>query len=159
MIVYHGSFCSVDKPDIFHSRKNVDFGKAFYVTPIFEQAHKWSKRFADKGLDGYIYSFEFDERIAKQFKIKKFNSYSKEWLDFIVACRRELDTTDYDIVIGGVANDKVFNTIELYFQDLISKTEAIKRLKYEKPNLQIAFRNQTAIDKCLVFKGCEKYDG
>lgn len=43
------------------------------------------------------------------------------------------DATDYDIVIGGAANDKVFNTVELYFDNLIDKKEAIRRLRYEKP--------------------------
>ena len=28
----------VDKPDLTHSRPNVDFGKGFYTTPIYEQA-------------------------------------------------------------------------------------------------------------------------
>ncbi len=40
MILYHGSFVAVNQPDLVHSRKNVDFGKGFYVTPIFEQAKK-----------------------------------------------------------------------------------------------------------------------
>ena len=40
MILYHGSFVAVTQPDLVHSRKNVDFGKGFYVTPIFEQAKK-----------------------------------------------------------------------------------------------------------------------
>lgn len=61
----------------------------------------------------------------------------------------------YDIVIGGVANDKVFNTVELYFDHLIDKAEAIKRLRYEKPNLQICFRTETALKK-LLFKGSEQ---
>lgn len=39
-------------------------------------------------------------------------------------------------MIGGVANDKAFNTVELYFDNLIDKKEAIHRLRFEKPNLQ-----------------------
>ena len=34
MIVYHGSYCIVDKPDIKFSREALDFGKGFYVTNI-----------------------------------------------------------------------------------------------------------------------------
>ena len=45
----------------------------------------------------------------------------------------------------GVANDKVFNTVELFFDGLIDKTEAINRLRYEKPNLQICFRTEKAL--------------
>ena len=86
----------------------------------------------------------------------RFDSYSEEWLDFILACRSGEDATDYDIVMGGVANDKVFNTIELYFDRLIDKAEAINRLKYEKPNLQICFRVQAVMDQYLHFEGSER---
>lgn len=86
----------------------------------------------------------------------KFDSYSEEWLDFILKCRTGNDITDYDIVIGGVANDKVFNTVELYFDNLIDKGEAIRRLRYEKPNLQICFRTQNALDEYLHYEGSEQ---
>ena len=58
---------------------------------------------------------------------------------------------DYDIVEGGVANDDVFNTTELYISDLIPKEEALKRLQYEKPNNQICILNQSIIDRFLHF--------
>lgn len=41
MILYHGSYIEISKPDLGHSRKNVDFGAGFYTTPIREQATKW----------------------------------------------------------------------------------------------------------------------
>lgn len=48
MILYHGSYTEVKKPDISFSRRNLDFGRGFYVTPIYEQARKWSLRFKKK---------------------------------------------------------------------------------------------------------------
>lgn len=45
MILYHGSFLEVAKPDLVHSRHNVDFGRGFYVTPLYEQAVKWCGKF------------------------------------------------------------------------------------------------------------------
>jgi len=42
MILYHGSYTEVKKPDIGFSLRNLDFGRGFYVTPIYEQARKWS---------------------------------------------------------------------------------------------------------------------
>ena len=57
----------------------------------------------------------------------------------------------FDVIIGGVANDKVFDTVELFFDGLIDKSEALKRLRYEKPNMQICFRSQQVIDKHLKF--------
>ena len=80
----------------------------------------------------------------------------EEWLDFILTCRTGNDTTDYDVVVGGVANDKVFNTVELYFDNLIDKREAIRRLRYEKPNLQICFRTQKVLDEYLHYEGSEQ---
>lgn len=65
------------------------------------------------------------------------------------------DATDNDLVVGGVANDKVFNTVELFFDGLIDKAEAINRLRYEKPNLQICFRTEKALS-LLRFEGSEK---
>ena len=59
-------------------------------------------------------------------------------------------------MIGGVANDRVFNTVELFFDGLIDKVEAINRLRYEKPNLQICFRSQAAVEELLSFEGSEK---
>ena len=155
MILYHGSFVVVDKPDLTHSRPNVDFGKGFYTTPIYEQAEKWCGRFKRRSKDGIITSYEFDETAYATLKALKFDAYSEEWLDFILNCRRGQDNTDYDLVIGGVANDKVFNTVELYFDGLIDKKEAINRLRYEKPNLQMAFRTEKALSY-LRFEGSVK---
>ena len=90
----------------------------------------------------------------KDKSVQMENSDSEEWLDFILNCRSGKDSTDYDLVVGGVANDKVFNTVELFFDGLIDKTEAINRLRYEKPNLQICFRTEKALS-LLRFEGSE----
>ena len=120
MILYHGSWLEVSKPDLKHS--------------------------------GIVNIYEYNLDNIDALKILKFDSYSEEWLDFILKCRREKDDSDYDIVAGGVANDKVFNTVELYCAQLIDKKEAIRRLRYEKPNMQICFRTEEAL-KQLYFKG------
>lgn len=151
MKVYHGSYVEVPYPDIIHSRENVDFGKGFYTTPIYEQAEQWAKRFCKQNKKGIVSEYNFSESLLSDVKVLTFESYSEEWLDFILQCRTCKDTTDYDIVIGGVANDRVFNTVELYFDGLIDKVEAIKRLMYEETNLQITFRTEKALSK-LVFE-------
>ena len=154
MIIYHGSSVEVAKADVFHSRKNVDFGKGFYATPIKEQAVKWAARFKTHTGTGVVSEYEFDvESVKRNFKVLIFDGYTENWLDFIIDCRKCNDISNYDVIIGGVANDKVFNTIELFFDGLIEKTEAIKRLRYEKPNLQICIRNQKVIACALVFRG------
>ena len=154
MILYHGSYLEIAKPDLFHSRSNGDFGRGFYVTPLHEQAAKWCGKFKRRGKDGIISRYAFDESREAELKTLKFDSYSEDWLDFILNCRSGKDASDYDLVAGGVANDKVFNTVELFLDGLIDKTEAISRLRYDKPNLQICFRTKKAL-KLLRFEGSE----
>ena len=155
MILYHGFFVEINKPDLVHSRSNVDFGCGFYTTPLYEQAEKWCGKFKRRGKDGIISRYAYDEGRETELKTVKFDSYSEEWLDFILNCRSGKDATDYDLVVGGVADDKVFNTVELFFDGLIDKKEAINRLRYEKPNLQICFRTEAALS-LLRFEGSEK---
>ena len=155
MILYHGFFVEINKPDLVHSRSNVDFGCGFYTTPLYEQAEKWCGKFKRRGKDGIISRYAYDEGRETELKTVKFDSYSEEWLDFILNCRSGKDATDYDLVVGGVADDKVFNTVELFFDGLIDKKEAINRLRYEKPNLQICFLTEAALS-LLRFEGSEK---
>ena len=93
MIVYHGSWLEVKKPDLKHSRSDVDFGKGFYVTPLRDQAVKWCGKFKRRGKHGIVTIFEFKEDVQENLKILKFDSYSEEWLDFIMNCRREKDNS------------------------------------------------------------------
>lgn len=155
MILYHGSWLEIPNPDLSHSRPNVDYGRGFYTTPLLEQAIKWCGKFKRRGKQGIVSRYEFNELAYQKLKMLKFDSYSEEWLDFILNCRSGKDTSDYDIVMGGIANDKVFNTVELYFDHLIDKKEAINRLCYEKPNMQICFRTEVSLVKYLRFEGSE----
>lgn len=158
MILYHGSNIAIIKPDVLHSRSRVDFGQGFYLTPHYEQAKQWCRKFMTLKKTGVISRYEFDTYAYKECKVLRFDYYDKHWLDFIVGCRSGKPVDDYgiyDIIEGGVANDKVFNTIELFLSDLIDKKEVIKRLKYEKPNWQICLKKQCVIDRYLKFTGSE----
>lgn len=86
------------------------------------------------------------------FYVTPLHNQAVKWCDRFK--RSGKDTTDYDLVIGGVANDKIFNTIELFFDGLIDKAEAITRPRYEKPNLQICLRSEEAL-KLLHFERSE----
>ena len=153
MILYHGSFLEIAKPDLAHSRPNVDFGRGLYVTPLYEQAAKWCGKFKRRGKDGIISRYEYDESREVELKTLKFDSYSEEWLDFIFACRKgETIYLQYDVIIGGVANDNVFATLDAYFSGYMSKDIALDRLKYEKPNHQICILNDAILEQYLVFK-------
>lgn len=60
--------------------------------------------------------------------------------------------TGYDIIIGAVANDDVFKTVDMYFRDIWSKQKALDELRYYKMNDQICIINQDVLDKELIFR-------
>jgi len=152
MILYHGSYTEVKHPDLSFSRKEIDFGAGFYTTPIKEQAEKWSLRFKHKKGHAVISEYEFDNGVMEKLSVLRFETYSEDWLGFVTSCRVGKDSGgDYDMITGGVANDDVFNTLQLYLDKLISMDETIKRLRYEKPNIQYCFKNQAVIDDHLRF--------
>ncbi|MDE6561083.1 MAG: DUF3990 domain-containing protein [Muribaculaceae bacterium] len=148
MKLYHSSNVSVEFPDTLHSRDDLDFGKGFYLTPIKDQAISYAQRFQRRMQDAWLNIYELTYS-TKDWKEKVFYSYDKEWLDFISECRAGRDCFNFDIVIGGIANDKDIRTLDRYFQGEISSEQALGILKYEKPNIQYCIRNQEMIDNCL----------
>ena len=94
---------------------------------------------------------ELNDLAFEQYKVLKFEAYNGEWLDFVFACRQGNDPWGYDIIMGGVANDRVFDTINLYFDRLIGKDEALGRLKYLGPSYQICIKRQEVLDHFLTF--------
>lgn len=161
MKLYHGSTVIVDKPLVSYGRDNLDFGKGFYTTSMQGQAEKWIQRFISLGKKGIISIYNFDGTdIQKKYRYKKFPEYNEEWLDFVLASRDgSKDYLNYDIIEGGIANDKVFNTVELYFTGLIDKSTALQRLKFEQSNNQICFINQQVLDTVLKFESSYETKG
>lgn len=150
MLVYHTSDQRFVAPDTSHSRDALDFGKGFYVTRLREQAEKYAQRFIRAGKDAFLHIFEYTP--DEDFKVKTFDSYNEEWLDFVCRCRQGNDVyKQYDIIEGGVANDKVFQTVDLYIAGIYTKEQALQNLAYEMPNNQLCFITQKAIDNCLKF--------
>ena len=77
MILYHGSYLEIETPNLIYSRENVDFGRGFYTTPIYEQAVKWCEKFKRRGKDGIVSRYHFDEKGYLELKVLKFDSYSE----------------------------------------------------------------------------------
>lgn len=150
MIMYHSSNVIVDNPDLSHSRRYLDFGKGFYLTTIYEQAIRYAERFLRRGrtawLNTYLLSYKLDD-----WKIKRFYSYDAEWLDFVSMCRSGNDTNEYDLVIGGIANDRVILTLDRYFAGELTQEQALGLLKFEKPNIQYCIRSERMLKECMTY--------
>jgi len=153
MILYHGSDCIVNKPDILHSNKRLDFGQGFYLTSVKEQAERWAKRksLIHQNTTSFINIFEFTEK--EHFKIKDFMDDLNNWLDFVVDCRNGKSLyKQFDLIKGKVADDKVFRVVDMYKRGIWDKKRALEEIKVYKTYDQINFITQKVIDEMLVFK-------
>lgn len=159
LTVYHGATEVISSPICAFGRPRLDFGRGFYVTDIKEQAVRWAQTMADKRNAQSllnIYSLDRDAFLAECMH-KIFTSYDSEWLEFIVANRRgENLAAAYDYVEGGIANDRVIDTVNLYIQGLVDSATALQQLAFYKPNNQICLLNQTLTDKYLHFYDSER---
>lgn len=155
MILYHSSNTIVDSPDTKHSREYLDFGRGFYLTSLYEQAVRYAQRFKRRGQPSWLNTYDFvcDEN---EWNIKRFEAYNKEWLDFVGKCREGIDAGNYDMVIGGIANDRVIITLDRYFTGEITQDEALGLLRWESPNIQYCIRTDKMLQECLTYKGSEQ---
>jgi hypothetical protein len=158
MILYHGSYTEIEKPEILIQEKGRDFGFGFYTTTIKEQAERWAIRSArlrsrktnriEKAIVN-VYSFD---KSNNNLNIKLFPNANLEWLEFIIRCRSDLNYRhNFDIVSGKIANDNVGETIEYVLAGIMRKEDAIERLKFAKINDQICFCTDNSL-KFLNFK-------
>lgn len=154
--VYHGAAQQVEAPLVHVGRENLDFGKGFYITDLRKQARTWAEIKSRYLMDakGYIneYIFDFDNAI-KEFRYKKFERYDSEWLHFIVDSRDGKKVwKDFDIIEGGVANDRVIDTVEAFKSGQITEDKALIELSRHQPNNQICILKQKVVDKYLHFQ-------
>lgn len=159
MIVYHGGTEIVEHPDCKCGRRNLDFGQGFYITDIRKQAEDWAKLMAGRRKKApvlNIYRLNRDAIMAEA-QCMIFKAYDEEWLEFIVASRQGKPVAEaFDYIEGGVANDRVVDTINLYMAGLMDKATALHRLSEHRPNNQMCLLNQEITDKYLTFDGTEE---
>ena len=155
MKLYHGGYNRIEHPDCLAGRDHLDFGKGFYTTLIREHAEQWAKQVSfNRGqMKPILNVYEFDkEKAIHEYRYRFFPAYDEDWMDFIVSSRSgEKPWEAYDIIEGGIANDRVIDTIRLYMYGDMEKSTALKRLSEHQPNHQICFLNQEVADKYLTF--------
>lgn len=158
LIVYHGGTEEVKTPICKFGRPNLDFGQGFYVTELRNQAVSWALQMADRRKQPPVLNVYFLDRdaVLSEFHCKIFHAYDEDWLGFIVASRKgENIAAKYDYIEGGVANDRVVDTVNLYMAGLMDLNTALARLSEHQPNNQMCLLNQTIVDKYLIFNGTE----
>ncbi|PWL03621.1 DUF3990 domain-containing protein [Hallerella porci] len=144
MLLYHGSDCKIEFPEIRKTKYSKDFSWGFYCTNNYEQACRWAER---KLINAFINVYEYSEN--QELKILKFSDMNDEWLNFIAKCRKGI-LHDYDIVEGPMADDTIWNFVNDYLEGNISKEVFFEYAKFKHPTHQISFHSIRALD-CLKF--------
>lgn len=163
MTLFHGSYMTVQNPLVKLGRRKVDFGQGFYLTKLRRQAESWAMTIAErKGRNVHptvsSFSFDLDAVRSLGYRIKIFEKYDLEWLEYVVDCRRGgMMQKQYDLVEGGVANDNVIDTVEDYENGIINAEQALGQLRYKEVNHQICILNQEIVDKHLTFISSETF--
>ena len=143
MKVYHGGYIAIETPTILKSRFPKDFGEGFYCTELETQAERWASRYETAIMSIYEYTY------SKTLKMLNFSEMTEEWLDFIVHCRSG-QTHNFDIVIGAIANDQIYNYISDFIDGVITREQFWVLAKFKFPTHQMCFCNEKAL-KTLQF--------
>ena len=134
MKLYHGSHIEVKNPKILTSSRIGDFGRGFYTTSHLEQARRWAQiRAIQEDLSaGVVTVFDVPDQlfIHPELRIKTFETADEEWLDFVLANRKNVDFEhEFDLIIGPVADDRVYVCLNMLEDGLADRETVIKKLK------------------------------
>lgn len=132
MFLYHESNMVVRHPKLIEQNRFLDFGFGFYTTTNKEQAANFAKKVVvRRGGKPVVNVYEIDDDFKESsLNIKMFSSANEEWLDFFSSNRNgTYDKEKYDLIIGAVANDDVYRTLQVYSSGLLTKEQALEALK------------------------------
>lgn len=97
IILYHGSFCIVQKPDLSRCAAGKDFGQGFYLTTSKAQAQKFvatsiKKAITQKEQDvqplkGYVNAYEYTP--SGNLSLYEFKNADIPWLHCVVSHRKQ----------------------------------------------------------------------
>lgn len=148
MEIYHGSYIAIPVPEIKTGEFTKDFGNGFYCTGLKRQAEKWARRYDTPIVNRYDY------QPNDKLKTLCFEEMTDEWLNFIVACRNG-EPHDYDIVIGAMADDQIYNYVADFINGVLTREQFWVLAKFKYPTHQISFCTPEAL-KCITFKSYEE---
>ncbi len=134
MKLYHTGKVEIRDPDIFHGRKNADFGQGFYLSPDLEFIYRW----ADE--NAIVNEYELDE---SNLLIHRFQR-DEHWFNYIFQNRRANDSLSADIIIGPIANDTIFDTLGIISSGFLKTEDAIKLLMIGPNYTQVAIKTEKA---------------
>ena len=149
MLLYHGGNLAVNKPQLLPHTRGLDFGAGFYLTTNEIQARTFSEIIVSRRQTGIptVSIYEIDEAAAREtLNIAQFPEPNAEWLEFVRDNRLQTYSgKEYDIIIGPVANDRVYPTILALVIGQFTVEAALVALKPFKLYDQYCFASKKAL--------------
>ena len=148
---------SVEKPRLIAQNRYLDFGCGFYTTTNKNQADNFAQKVVvRRGGVPTVNAYELDESTLADLNVKRFLAPDEQWLDFVSAHRNGTYAGEkYDVIIGAVANDDVYRTLQIYAGGLLTKEQALEALKIKKLFDQYVFASEKALS-ALKFVNAEE---
>ncbi|MCR5770379.1 MAG: DUF3990 domain-containing protein [Butyrivibrio sp.] len=153
MYLYHTGFEEIKVPDIHVGRKNADFGQGFYLSTDLDFSRRWARIRKDRST--YINSYELD---LENIKVLKFERDAK-WYEYINNNRNNKTDiyADYDVIIGPIAIDTIYDMYGITTSGFISADDALKILSIGPVYTQVTLKTENAV-KALKFLSSEIVD-
>ena len=123
--LYHSGYEEIREPDVHRGRKNADLGQGFYTTDNRDFAYRWSREKTESDI--YVNTYELD---TEGLIIKRFER-DEEWFRYVFSNRRSLpdQLLEYDVIIGPIANDTIFDTFGLIGINILNIDTYLKYYK------------------------------
>lgn len=142
-IIYYGGYKEVEFPPIHLDRFTKDFSWGFYFTDVEEQAQERAGKFITPVVNTYRL------KNIEKLNVKRLEDYTDEWLDFVMHCRNG-GVHDYDIVIGRMADDSIYEYLEAYELDRMDKQRFFELMESKYSTCQISIHTLKGL-RCIEF--------
>ncbi|MBR2281745.1 MAG: DUF3990 domain-containing protein [Spirochaetales bacterium] len=151
MRLYHTGFDIIKVPDLGRGRRNADFGPGFYLSPDGEFSRRWARE--RSGVTTYVNEYELD---MEGLDVKVLDR-DVQWFDLIYGNRNRVHDglSAYDVVIGPIANDTIYDVMGVTTSGFLEREQALSLLTIGPIYTQVVIKSPKAASQ-LKWLGAEE---
>ncbi len=173
LILYHGSFEIIEKPEFGKGKDYNDYGRGFYCTENIELAKEWA---CGEGTNGFVNKYEIDISNIKILNLSDSEYTILHWLALLMDNRKVRISTPtmkrgmewllkyflpniagFDAIIGYRADDSYFSFARAFVNNEISLIQLSYAMKLGKLGEQFVLKSKKAFD-LIKFNSYEAVD-
>lgn len=166
LVVFHGSDKIIKMPQHNGGRKFSDFGLGFYITTNVEMAKSWATRKKEKPafINKYLLNAEGMKSLTFDLDLTwiLFIAYNRSLIlnDELQSLLQEKykNINEYDILIGPTADDKMFDTLNMFFSNTITLDHCLQSLNSMDLDIQYNIRSHFGINSLSFITAMELDD-